>query len=66
MRLSRSASPSVEDDHHLRFDAVNVLGDVHLGEARLADTGGAQHQGMSDPFAQWQTDFRLIRLDPMQ
>ncbi len=23
----------VEDDHHLMFDAVNVLGDVHLGES---------------------------------
>ncbi|MNT89616.1 hypothetical protein D3C72_2303760 [compost metagenome] len=56
----------VEDDHNLGFDAVDVLGDIHLGKACLADTGSAEHQGMSDPFAQRQTDFHLIRLDPMQ
>ncbi|MNF98288.1 hypothetical protein D3C84_811430 [compost metagenome] len=48
------------------FDAMNVLGDVHLGESRLADTGSAQHQGVSDPFAQRQTDFRFVRFHPMQ
>nr|BFE89544.1 hypothetical protein GCM10020185_00800 [Pseudomonas brassicacearum subsp. brassicacearum] len=48
------------------FDAVNVLGDIHLGEPGLANTGRAQHQGMSDPFAQRQTDFRFVGLDPMQ
>ncbi|MND98526.1 hypothetical protein D3C80_908840 [compost metagenome] len=56
----------IEDDDHLMFDAMNVLGDVHLGESRLADTGSAQHQGVSDPFAQRQTDFRFVGLDPMQ
>ncbi|KWV89999.1 hypothetical protein PFLmoz3_00347 [Pseudomonas fluorescens] len=56
----------VEDNHYLMFNAMNVLGDVHLSESRLADAGCAQHQRVTDPFAQWQTDLRLIGLDPMQ
>jgi len=48
------------------FDAMNVLGDVHFGESRLADTGRAQHQGVSNPFPQRQTDLHFVGLDPMQ
>ncbi|MNE64503.1 hypothetical protein D3C80_1599200 [compost metagenome] len=56
----------VEDDHYFVVDAVDVLGDVHLSQSRLADTGGAQHQGMSHAFAQRQADFHLVRFDAMQ
>ena len=56
----------IEDNHYLVFNAVYVLGDVHLGESRFADTGRAQHQGVSDPFAQRQADFRFVGFDPMQ
>ncbi len=56
----------IEDDHYLVFNAVYVLGDVHLGESRFANTGRAQHQCVSDPFAQWQADFRFVGLDAMQ
>ncbi|MCY1248933.1 hypothetical protein D3C76_858070 [compost metagenome] len=56
----------IEDNHYFVFDAMNVLGDVHLGESRFANTGCAQHQCVSDPFAQRQADFRFVGLDPMQ
>ncbi|MNV78796.1 hypothetical protein D3C71_1723120 [compost metagenome] len=61
-----SVALRIENDDDLVFDAMNVLGDVHLGESCLADAGRAEHQGVSDPFAQRQTDFRFIGLDPMQ
>ncbi|MNM65061.1 hypothetical protein D3C81_764840 [compost metagenome] len=56
----------VEDDHHLLAGSVDVLGDVHLGQARLADPRGAQHQGVPDALAQRQAGFLFLRLDAMQ
>ncbi|MNJ63798.1 hypothetical protein D3C77_597220 [compost metagenome] len=56
----------VEDDHHLLARAVDVLGDVHLGQACLADPRGPQHQGMADALAQRQAGFLFLRLDAMQ
>ncbi|RML48297.1 hypothetical protein ALQ97_200068 [Pseudomonas savastanoi pv. glycinea] len=56
----------VEDNDHLMFDAVDILGDVHLSQSGFADTGGAQYQGMANPFTQGQADLHLVRLDAMQ
>jgi hypothetical protein len=39
----------IEHDHHLA--AADVLGDQQLGQPRLADPGGAQHQRVPDPLA---------------
>ncbi|MNN47860.1 hypothetical protein D3C81_1623000 [compost metagenome] len=56
----------VEDDDHFAARSMDVLGDIHLGQARLAHPCGAQHQGMSDPFAERQAGFLFLRFDAVQ
>ncbi|MNO91150.1 hypothetical protein D3C76_826900 [compost metagenome] len=56
----------VEDNHHLLGWPVDVLGDVDLRQARLADPGGAQHQGVPNTLTQRQGGFLLTRLDAVQ
>jgi hypothetical protein len=51
----------VEDDHHLA--ATDVLGDQQLGQARLADPRGAQHQRVPDAILQVHPDLGLVGLD---
>ena len=51
----------VEDDHHLA--ATDVLGDQQLGQARLADARGSQHQRVPDPILQVHPDLALVGLD---
>src|SRR5690606_30355042 len=54
----------VEDDAHLA--PVNVLGDVQLGQAGLADPGGAQHQSVADAFVERQRDVGFVGLHAVQ
>ena len=56
----------VEDDHHFLARPVDVLGDVDLGQARLADPGSAQDQGMAHALAQRQGGFLFVGLDAVQ
>ncbi|MNH18098.1 hypothetical protein D3C79_777920 [compost metagenome] len=56
----------VEDDDHFPARSMDVLGDIHLGQASLAHPCGAQHQGMSNALAERQTGFLLLRFDAVQ
>jgi len=53
----------VEHDHNLA--AADVLGDQQLGEARLADPRGSQHQRVSDAVFQIHPDLALVGFDPV-
>ncbi|MNR45710.1 hypothetical protein D3C85_1645900 [compost metagenome] len=56
----------IEDDDHLVLTAVDILGDIHLGQAGLADPRGAQHQGVPDALAERQARLCFVGLDPVQ
>jgi hypothetical protein len=51
----------VEHDHNLA--AADVLGDQQLGEARLADPRGSQHQRVSDAVFKIHPDLGLVGFD---
>ena len=60
----------IEDDHHLVLACSvappNVLGHEQFGQAGLADPGRAQHERVSDPFAERQAHIDFVRFDAMQ
>ena len=53
-------------EHDAGFATANVLGDQQFSQTGLADTGGAEHQGVADPFAQGQADFHFMGFDTVQ
>ena len=54
----------IEDDHHI--PAPDVLGDEDLGQPRLADPGGTQHQCVPYPLAEFHPDSLFLQFDRVQ